>query len=41
MTRNTNGTELKNYGVSEKRWGWRREGEQSRIEEYSESRIIS
>jgi hypothetical protein len=37
----SNGTELKNYGVSEERWGWRREGEQSRIEEYSEFLPIS
>jgi len=36
-----NGTELKNFGVSEERWGWRREGEQSRIEEFSEYLPIS
>jgi len=36
-----NGTELKNFSVSEERWGWRREGEQSRIEEYYESLPIS
>jgi hypothetical protein len=34
-------TELKNYGVSEERWGWRREGEQGRTEEYSEYLLIS
>jgi hypothetical protein len=37
----SNATELKKSGVSEERWGWRREGEQSRIEEYSESLPIS
>jgi hypothetical protein len=37
----SNGTELKNYSVSEERWGWRREGEQNRIEEYHESLLIS
>jgi hypothetical protein len=26
---------IKNSGVSKERWGWGREGEQSRIEEYS------
>jgi hypothetical protein len=41
MAFKTNGTEIKNYGVSMERWGWRREGEQSRIEEYSESLPIS
>jgi hypothetical protein len=36
-----NGTESKNYGVSRERRGWRREGGQSRIEEYSETLPIS
>jgi hypothetical protein len=38
---NSNGTELKNYSVSEERWGWWIEGERSRTEEYSEYLPIS